>query len=252
MTRISTILRANIHEILDRAEDPEKALNQMVRDMSEAVRDARKQVAEAIAQGKVAEGNLHQADELAAQWRRKAEVAVARGSSDLARECLLRKKDFDQQAHLYHQQLDSLQPSIDQMKAQLRLLEFKQRELESNRAQLLSRYKVAKAHEKVRKAVTSMSIYDPSSDLARMDERIRLVEAREQAAGELAASSTDARLAMLLFETSDPEIEAELLEIEAKYAPALSPGVAETLRALEAEIDAGGSAAGASQPPSRS
>src|SRR3989304_8457999 len=101
LNRVATILRANVNDLLDNAEDPEKMLNQLTRDMAEATQEAKAQVTETIAQENLLKANLAKSQELAAQWQEKAALAVDKGQDDLARECLKRKKDYEANAQVY-------------------------------------------------------------------------------------------------------------------------------------------------------
>src|SRR5690349_1708760 len=110
--RISTLARANINDLLDRAEDPEKMLNQILRDMESNIRQAREQVASMIAQEKEIEADLARANKLSADWSEKAQRAVTAGKDDLAREALRRKRDNDETADVYTSQLTTQEQTV--------------------------------------------------------------------------------------------------------------------------------------------
>src|SRR6476469_5154629 len=103
--RISQLTRANVNDMLDRAEDPEKMLNQILRDMETNIREAREQVASMIAQEKEIEIDLSKSQRLSSEWGEKAKRAVDAGKDDLAREALRRKRDNDETATVYSSQL---------------------------------------------------------------------------------------------------------------------------------------------------
>src|SRR6476646_10368150 len=103
--RVSRLLRANVNDALDNAEDPEKMLDQLIRDMTEELRGARGQVAAMIAQEKELASDKAESDRTAAEWQRRAELAVAQNKDDLAREALRRKRDADENARVYGDQL---------------------------------------------------------------------------------------------------------------------------------------------------
>jgi phage shock protein A len=217
LNRITTILRANVNDLLDRAEDPEKMMAQILRDMQEAIGEARSQVAEAMAQGKIMEANLKQAQELTEQWGRRAELAVRKGADDLARECLQRKRDYETNVRIYQEQVAAQDTEVGRLKRDLDLLQAKYAETQRNSDILLARYRVAEAREKIQKSAAIGSLYDPSSALSRMEERIALKEARVEARSELQDESLEARLARLGEQDADLEIEAQLLELKAKF-----------------------------------
>ncbi len=103
--RISRLLRANVNDLLDNAEDPEKMLDQLIRDMNEEIRRARSQVAAMIAQEKELAADKAEADRLSAEWQRRAELAVDQARDDLAREALRRKRVSEETARVYGEHL---------------------------------------------------------------------------------------------------------------------------------------------------
>ena len=105
--RLSSIIRANINDLLDDAEDPEAMLNQIIRDMSDALRQADSDIADQIAQQKMIEGDLERAQKHATEWQQKAELAVTKGMDDLARQALARQNDYADQVDVYTKQLDA-------------------------------------------------------------------------------------------------------------------------------------------------
>ncbi|MDP2728600.1 MAG: PspA/IM30 family protein [Dehalococcoidia bacterium] len=220
LNRVSNILRANINDLLDRAEDPEKMLNQITRDMAEAMQEARAQVTETIAQENLLKSNLEKSKELAAQWQEKAELAVDKGQDDLARECLNRKRDYEANATVYETQLASQHQMVETLKADLRALEGKYDELTRNREILIARYKAAAAQKKIQDTVRSATTFDYSSELGRMEEKIQLEEARAAASAEMTGATLDSRLEALSSGAKDTAVEDELQALKAKKGKA--------------------------------
>src|SRR5512138_962394 len=97
LERTSQILRANINDMLTHAEDPEKMLNQILRDMEDAIERGQGQIAEQIAAEKMMQADLESSKKSADEWGQKAELAVSKGMDDLAREALHRQADFQAQ-----------------------------------------------------------------------------------------------------------------------------------------------------------
>ncbi|MHB0876590.1 MAG: PspA/IM30 family protein [Anaerolineae bacterium] len=224
LNRVTTIIRANINDILERAEDPEVMLNQILRDMYDGIKEAREQVVDAMAQQKLQERDLAQAKELSTKWRRHAEMALAQGDENLARECLRRKRDYDNNAQAMQSLMEAQRPVVERLRGELALLESKYADLQRNRDALLARYRLAKAQERVQAAgeqmTASISVYDPAEQLVAMERRIRTSEARVAAREELATGGVAA-----LEQGGDPEIEAELLQLKAAAdQPQLSTG----------------------------
>ncbi|MBI2906878.1 MAG: PspA/IM30 family protein [Chloroflexi bacterium] len=218
LDRVSTILRANINDLLDQAEDPEKMLNQIARDMADAIKQAKGQVTETIAQQNLIRSNLEKSRELAAQWGEKAELAVSKGKDDLAKEALRRKRDYEANSKVYETQLAAQTQTVEKLKTDLAALESKYGELQRNKEALIARHKVAQAQAQIQKTISTVSVTDYSSELSRMDEKIRLEEARAAAATEIGEASLEAQIESLTKSDEDLEIDAELEELKAKKA----------------------------------
>ncbi len=173
LDRVSTILRANINALLDQAEDPELVLTQILSDMKDAIAQARAQVAEMIAQEKLFQGDMEKNQGQAQEWARKAELALGRGSEELAKEALRRKVDYDRNASSYMQQLIAQQQVVTKLKSDLNALQTKYDSAMRNRESMIARHKAAIAQQKIAATAQQLSAIDPSSEIARMDAKIR-------------------------------------------------------------------------------
>jgi phage shock protein A len=220
LDRISMLVRSNVNDLLDRAENPEKTLDQIIRDMADAITKAKSQVAETIAQKNLIESNLENAERLSNQWGTKAQLAVQKGADDLAREALRRKKDYDANAQVYAGQLASQTEVTDKLKGDMQALQSKYEDVVRNREVLIARHRTAQAVQKVQQTAAALQGIDPTSELSRMEEKIRMEEARARASAELNESSLDRRFAEL---EADPDVEAELAVLKAASAPAALP-----------------------------
>ena len=217
--RITTLARANINDMLDRAEDPEKMLNQILRDMEVNIRQAREQVAAMIAQEKEIEADLATTRKLAREWGAKAQRAVEAGKDDLAREALRRKRDNEENAAVYESQLATQEATVSKLKQQLQALESKYQSTLGQRDVLIQRQRRAQAQVKVAESLTEFSPMDPTADLERMERKIRGSEARAAALTELGDESFDAQFRELDIDT---DIEAELAALKAGSAGAIA------------------------------
>lgn len=220
LNRISLLVRSNINDILDRAEDPEKTLDQVIRDMASAIQQARSQVAETIAQKNLIETNLNNARKLSDEWGGKAQLAVQKGADDLAREALRRKRDYDANANVYASQLATQTEVVDKLKGDLQALQSKYEGIVRNRESLIARHRTAQAQQKVQQTAAAMAGIDPTSELSRMEEKIAMEEARAKAGQELNESSLDRRFDEL---EADPDVEDELAALKAAHSPNALP-----------------------------
>ncbi len=211
--RTSQILRANINDLLSRAEDPEKMLNQILRDMEDAVEKGQAQVAEQIAQEKMMQADLDTAKRNQEDWGKKAELAVSKGMDDLAREALHRQGDYASQVDLFQKQLDVQHQAVQKLKADLSSLEDKYDDARRNKNALIARAKRTAAQQQISTAATKLAAVDYSSELARMERRIQEKEARVAASEEMQGTSTDEQFKKL---GADDDIEQKLAALKQK------------------------------------
>lgn len=207
MDRVSRLVRANVNDLIDQAEDPEKMIDQILRDMQGGITSARAQVASMIAQEKELEADVRENEELSSEWGEKARRAVAAGKDDLAREALRRKHDATGNLTLYKEQHDVQQHTVAKLKQQLQLLESKYQSTLSQRDSLIARQRRAKATQQVAERVTTLSPFDASSELDRMERKIRSNESHAAATIEMQDTSVDAQFRELDY---DVDIEQEL------------------------------------------
>jgi phage shock protein A len=217
--RVSRLVRANVNDLLDQAEDPEIMIDQILRDMESNIADGRKQVAAMIAQEKELEYDRDETTKLADAWGDKARRAVEAGKDDLAREALRRQKDYADNAAIYEQQLTAQQEAVTRLKSQLSQLEAKYDATRSQRDALVARQKRARAQAQIAQSLGSsdFSVMDPTSDLDRMERKIRSQEAQTAAMLEMQDDSIDAQFEELDY---DSDIEDRLAELKASIAPA--------------------------------
>jgi phage shock protein A len=213
LDRIGQVLRANINDLLDHAEDPEKILNQILRDMEESLRQGQSQVAEQIAQEKMIQADLDAAKKNVVEWGKKAELAVTKGMDDLAREALKRQDDYEQQVEIYQKQLDVQHQAVAKLKGDLAALEKKYDDARRSKDMLIARAKRTAAQKQISTAAAKLSNVDYSSDLARMERRIQEQEARVAAQQEMQSTSTDAQFEQL---GADDAVDQRLAELKKK------------------------------------
>lgn len=213
LDRMTRLIRANLNDMIDRAEDPQKMLDQIIREMNEQIHMARGQVATMIAQEKELQADYNEVTKNAQQWNRKAELAVQQSKDDLAREALRRKRDNEESANVYGTQLASQTEMVAKLKTQLQQLEAKYEQARSSRDVLIARQRRAEAVQRVSSTVSGLKALEPSAELERMERRIRGNESRALAEQELAASTLDAQFQAL---DSDVEVEDDLARLKAR------------------------------------
>ena len=225
--RISTLVRANINDLIDRAEDPEKMINQLLADMHSQLLEVKTQVAAAIADEKLLFERYQDNQEKASDWQRKAEMAVDKGEDDLAREALQRRVAVQQTADGFKQQYDEQSHQVAVLKEALGQLEAKIEEAETKKDLLIARSRRARAETEIRSTLAGVDSSGALASFERIEDKVDQQEARAAALGELEADSVDQRFAAL---EQDTDVDRELEELKAKKVLASS---SET-KALEA------------------
>ncbi|WP_291455720.1 PspA/IM30 family protein [Actinomyces sp. oral taxon 448] len=226
--RITQLTRANINALLDRAEDPEKMLNQLVRDYTASISEARDAVAQTIGNLRLAEKD-HDADVAEARdWgnkalaaSRKADQLRAGGDAtgadkwdSLAKIALTKQITAENEAKAAEPMIASQQQVVEQLKTGLQQMESKLGELHSKRDQLIARKKTAEAQVKVQGAIRSINVMDPTSELSRYEDQVRRVEAQAAGQMELAGSSLESQFAELEASSAQMEAEARLAALK--------------------------------------
>jgi phage shock protein A len=215
MERVSTLVRANLNDLVDRAEDPEKMLKQVMLDMHNQLMQVKTQVAIALADEHVLARRRKEHEDKSADWVRKAELALGKGDEALARAALERSLTFRQMGDNFRQQAEDQAVQVENLKTALHKLEQKLTEAQSKSELLIAQHRRARAVERAGKA--KLAVSDGSSQLAleRMQNKVMLSEAGGHALAELATDDIGDRLAAL---ERDDEVEKLLNELKSKRA----------------------------------
>ena len=216
LDRLSTLLRANINDMLDQAEDPEIMLNQILRDMEGEINKARSQVAEMMAQERIFSDDLKSAQGQSAHMEERAEYYVRQGNDAMAREALKRKADADANAAVLEQQLQAQSEMVGRLRSQLDALQAKYQDALSNRDNLIARVHRTQAQKQITTTMQNLDVTDYSSELARMEQRIRMDEARVGAQTELASESQDDTASVFDDAERNNKIDADLAALKAR------------------------------------
>lgn len=221
--RIGNILRANVNDAIDRAEDPQKMIDQYIRDYTNNIAEAEQAVAQAVGNLRLAEDDLVRARADVQDWGSKAAAAATRASqvpADAARFDELAKAALKNQISAENR-VKSLSESVaqqtlftDKLKAALNGLRAKREELVNKRDELVARAKMAEAQKQVQQSFASISVTDPTSDIARMEEKVRREEALARGMAEVSASSIENQFAELEATHEDLEVEARLAALK--------------------------------------
>jgi phage shock protein A len=231
--RISQLMRANINSLIDQAEDPQKMLDQMVRDFTNNIADAESAIAETIGNLRMLEDDHKEDLDAAAEWgdkalaaSRQADTFRASGNTadadkfdNLAKVALQRQIQSENEAKQAEPQIASQTVTVDKLKSGLNGMKDKLEQLKSKRSELIARAKSAEAQNQVLDAVKSVDSMDPPSEVARFEDKIKREEARARGASELAASSLDAQFNQLDDLGELTEVDARLAALKAGGSP---------------------------------
>ncbi|MFJ8883430.1 PspA/IM30 family protein [Streptomyces sp. NPDC102402] len=226
--RVTQLARANINALIDQAEDPQKMLDQLIRDYTDNIAEAEQAVAATIGNLRLMEEDHREDVDSAREWGRKAlaasrkadelRAAAAGAEADtfdnLAKVALGRQLQSEQEAKTAEPTIASQTVVVDKLKSGLDQMKNKLTQLKSKRDELVARAASAQAQNRMMDAVKSIDVMDPTSELGRFEDKVRREEARAVGKQELAASSLDAQFEQLDSLGDSAEIEARLAALK--------------------------------------
>jgi len=183
--RLSTLLRSNINDLISRAENPEKMLNQLITDMKGQLAKAKQQVASAIADEKKLQADAEAMRKQAEDWERRAMLAVQEGRDDLAKQALMRYNEAMQGAQQLHETWVKHKAETENLKGSLRSLNDKIEEAKRKKNILIARARRAEAQQRIQETMSGMSDKSAFESFERMTEKIEQQERKAIAAAEL-------------------------------------------------------------------
>lgn len=222
--RIAQLARADINALLDQVEDPQKMVDQMVRDYTSAISDGESAVAQTIGMCRIMEQDAREDQRAAVEWQARAAAASERADEmrvagdvgqadrfdDLARVALRRQIDDEANARRLAEAIAEQTDVLDRLRDGLAQMHARLDELRRKRDELIARAKTAETRNRMRDTMRSVDILDPGSEIARFEEKIRREEARIRGREEMGVSSLDAQFESPIRRSSDAEVEARL------------------------------------------
>jgi phage shock protein A len=188
--RLAQLIKSNLNDLISRSEDPEKMLNQVVLDMNTQLIEAKKQVAASIADEKRLLKQMEQESGNAAEWERRAMMALKAGNEELAKDALARKKEHDGLATAYREQWEKQKAAVEQLKRALRMLNDKIEEAKRKKNVLVARKKRAEAQKAIQETMSGLKDASAFETFDRMSQKIDQLEAEAEAGAELAEEYT--------------------------------------------------------------
>ncbi len=213
LERVSTLIRANLNDLVDRAEDPEKMIKQVILDMQNQLLQVKTQVAISIADQHVLEKKRAENEENERQWMKRAELSLDKRDDALARAALERSVSYKSMAANFRQQVEDQKTQVENLKSALIKLQQKLSEAQTKAELLLAQHRRSRALGKAGEAKNSMGDNSNAAAFDRMKNKVRLTEATAQATAELGGEDVNDRFAAM---EKDQELDRLLQELKAK------------------------------------
>jgi len=213
LERVSTLVRANLNDLIDKAEEPEKMLKQLILDMENQLLQVKTQVAVAMADQHLLEKKQAENETKAAEWMRKAELAVDKKQDDLARAALERHQSYTEMAVSFNEQLSNQRVEVENLKSALAKLQQKLSEAKSRIDLLIAQHRRSRAVTRASDAQLAAGERSTLAAFDRMKQKVLRGEAVSQAKSEMVKDDLDGRLAKL---EREDRIEQMLAELKAR------------------------------------
>lgn len=218
--RLKRVVSANVNDLINKAEDPEKMLEQALLEMQEDLVQLRQGIAQAIAAQKRTEKQYNDAVNEVNKWDRNARLAIQKGDENLARQALERKKTFNDTSVALKASLDQQTVQVDTLKKNLIQLESKISEAKTKKEMLKARITAAKAQEQLGSMVSGMNSSSAMAAFERMEEKVLMQEARAQSTAEIVGGTLESQFAQL---ESGSDVDDELAALKASMLPPAAP-----------------------------
>jgi len=213
LERVATLIRANLNDLIDKAENPETMIKQVILDMENQLLQVKTQVAIAIADQHVLEKRQQENEENERQWRRRAEMAIDKNDDTLARSALERSMSYKQMAESFRQQVEDQKTQVENLKSALLKLQQKLEEARSKSELLIAKHRRSRAMSKAGAAERTMGNDTSAAAFERMKSKVQQTEAVAQATSELVGDDVEERFAAM---EKQGEVDRLLEELKAK------------------------------------
>jgi phage shock protein A len=213
LERVRTLVRANLNDLIDKAENPEKMIKQLILDMENQLLQVKTQVAVSIADEHMLVKKQRENEEKAADWMHKAELAVDKKKDDLARAALERHQSYTQMAESFREQVADQKVQVENLKAALNRLDQKLAEAQSKADLLIAQHRRSRTSSKASDARAALNDQSKGAAFDRMKGRIFRDQAVSEAKAEMFSDNLDDRFKEL--EKGD-EIERMLAQVKSR------------------------------------
>lgn len=184
-SRLSDLIQSNLNDLIDRAEDPEKMVRQIISDMQTELNKAVQNYSKVRSEQILAERKYHDAVKDSQEWENKARNALSKGDRELAKQVLTKKVMADEEVIAYKEMYDSVSEQTEAVQAQVDMLKLKLEDAKSRQAILVARAKMAETQKKISAMSGNTDGLSAFERFSRMEEKISRTEAEAQAMNEL-------------------------------------------------------------------
>lgn len=179
--RVGDLFKANVNDMIDRAEDPEKMIKQSIIDMEKQLTGATQALGQAMASEKAASNTLEKAKKTSSEWEEKAKIALKAGNQELAKKALSAKVSSDQSIAAFQQTYDSMHGQVTDLRARVEALRAKLEEAQGQQNILIARARTADAQKDIAQAISGVDSKSAFSRMEKMERKIEEKEAEAQA-----------------------------------------------------------------------
>ncbi len=240
-TKLSTVIKSNINDLISRAENPEKMLNQIIIDMRDQLAKAKREVAAAIADERKLKAQLETEVKQARDWQHRAMLAVKENRDDLAKQALLRQQEHTERAQMLQQTWEAQAGETESLKGSLRQLNDKIEEAKRKRNLLVAKQKRAQAQRRIHETMSGLSDTSAFEAFNRMADKIEEEErqtlAHAEVTAELGGDTLESEFMRLESGPGAAGVEDQLLALKADMGLIAPPDAAEAPKQLEAGDD---------------
>lgn len=223
-SRLSDLLKSNINDLIDRAEDPEKMVKQVIIDMQNELTKATQNYGKAKASERLAEKKYLEAKKVSEGWENKAKAALSQGNQELAKQALAKKVKADEDVTSYKEMYESISNQTEAIGNQVEVLKSKLEDAKAHQAMLIARSQMADTKKNLAKSTGSFDENASYEKFRRMEDKITRKEAEADAFTEIAGSDDEELTDSFEKIETDAKVDAELQRLMAEMggAPAAS------------------------------
>ncbi|MBR3267620.1 MAG: PspA/IM30 family protein [Oscillospiraceae bacterium] len=235
-SRISDILRANINDMLDKAEDPEKLVKQIIADMQKELTKSTQALGKAVASERMVEKQYRNACAVSASWESRAKAALKAGDAELAKKALASKVKADEDVANYREMYETISNQTEAIRSQVEVLKAKMQEAKSREAMLIARSQMADTTKELAKSLGGIDTKSSFDKLSKMEEKIERKEAEAAAFTEIFGSGKPEETATFEELERNAKVDSELERLMAEMG--MGPKTAAETAAVNDELAA--------------